>query len=100
MSSSSTTELRAEHIRYYSQNDEAAFFEWLGKIKCVTKTGGGGYTLSITVQLDLVDQDGLRYLLALFHRYHISKSQLVALVRPEFSAWFHDKEKFWNTEGR
>jgi hypothetical protein len=99
MNSSSTTELRAEHVRYYSQNDEAAFFDWLAKIKCVTKTVGSGYTLSIMVQLDLVDQDGLRDLLALFHRYHIGKSQLVALVRPEFSAWFHEKGKFWNAEG-
>jgi hypothetical protein len=70
----------------------------LGKIKCVTGTDGAGYTLSMTVQLDLVDQDALRDLLALFHRYHISKSLLVALVRPEFSAWFHDKEKYWNAE--
>lgn len=98
MSIQSTVEIRAEHIRYYSQNDEAAFYEWLEKIRCVTSTGGTGYTLCINVQLDLVDQDALRELLALFHRYHISKSQLGELVRPELKSWFHDQYKFWNSE--
>jgi hypothetical protein len=93
-----TIELRAEHVRYYSDNDEAAFFDWLGKIKCITKTGGHGYTLTMTVQPDLVGQDELRELLGLFHRYHIEKSQLGTLVPPEFSSWFHDKQKYWNAD--
>jgi hypothetical protein len=98
MNNKSTIELKAEHVKYYSQYDEDAFFGWLGKIECVTETGGKGYTLSITVRTDLVDQGAMRDLLALFHRYHIDKSQLLKLVRPEFASWFHDKEKYWNAE--
>ena len=98
MSDTSITELKAEHVIYYSDNDEVAFFEWLGKIKCVTATGGSGYVLSITVQLNLVGDGDLRDLLALFHRYNINKRQLVVLDRPEFHSWFHDKRKYWYSE--
>ena len=95
MSNTQTIELKAESVTYYSQNDETAFYDWLGKIRCVTATGGHGNISTITVQLDLVDEESLRDLLALFHRYHIDKAQLTALDRPEFSSWFHDKRKYW-----
>ena len=50
------------------------------------------------MQPDLVDKEALRELLALFYRYHIDKSRLAVLVRPEHSSWFYDKEKYWNSD--
>jgi hypothetical protein len=91
-----TIELHAESVDYYSQKDEDAFFEWLAKIRCVTKIAGSGYILSMTIQLDLVDQDGLRELLAIFHRYGISMSQLAALEQPEWAAWFRSESAYWH----
>jgi hypothetical protein len=98
MNDTSVVELRAENVIYYSQNDEAAFFEWLAKMPCVIKVDGRGHMLFVRVNPVLVDQYNLRDLLALFHRYKIDMKQLVALDRPEFSSWFHDKEKYWYAE--
>jgi len=96
MSAPPTIELHAESVFYYSRKDEDAFFEWLAKIKCVTKIGGRANILSMTIQLVLVDQDALRELLAIFHRYGISMSQLVALERPEWAAWFREPFAYWH----
>ena len=91
-------ELEATSVRFYSQRDEAAFFEWLKKLTCVERVQGRGLTLYISVDCSLVDEDGLRELLALFRRYGIDKRQLAQLDRKEFSAWLHDPKAFWYEE--
>lgn len=90
-----TVELSTENVTYFSQNDEAALFEWLGKIKCVS-----GYSpITIDVRKDLVDECDLRDILALFHRYNIDKKQLIILERSEFSRWFRgNKDAYWYKE--
>lgn len=98
MDESKTVVLEVVGLTYYSQKDEDAFFEWAQKIKSVTEIGGHGNTDTISVRLDLVDQDDVREFLALFHRYGVDKKQLVALVKPEYHDWFHDKQKYWSSD--
>lgn len=95
MTSIQLIELEATDIRFFSELDEVAFFDWLGKLSCIQKNEGRGNKLYITVNSAIVDEDDLRELLALFHRYGIAMRQLEVFNRPEFAEWFHNKEAYW-----
>lgn len=94
-SHSNTLELQVTGVRFFSQGDEEAFFEWLNKLCCIKKCVGHGLTLYISINSSLVDEKGLRELLAIFHRYEIDMSQLIQFDREEFSVWFRNVDAFW-----
>lgn len=72
---------------WFSDEDEAVFFQWLDKIKCVKKYEGHFCTLYIEVDPDLVDKNELREMIALFLRYDVDMKQLAVFDRPEFAGW-------------
>lgn len=90
MSTAEQLVLEAEPLRYYSHNDEAAFFEWLDKLPCVTSYKGRGKTLYITVNTAAVDDEAFRDLFALFRRYDLDREQLRRLAPAQFTSWFGD----------
>jgi hypothetical protein len=91
-------ELEATGVRFFSEYDESAFFDWLNKLVCVQKYEGRGKTLYITVNSEAVDEDALREFLALFRRYGVAMSQLIAFDRDEFADWFHEERAYWYSE--
>ncbi|MFC7420820.1 hypothetical protein ACFQNF_13205 [Iodobacter arcticus] len=91
-------ELKAYEITYFSQYDEEAFFEWLTKIVCVESYVGRGNILFIKVNYDVLDEDGLRDLVALFYRYNLDMHQLKLFDHERFSEWFRDPKKYWFNE--
>jgi hypothetical protein len=93
-----TVELAATDVGFFSRYDEYAFFEWLEKLKFVIGRKGRGRTLYITVAVEDVDEDGLRELLALFHRYGVALKQLSVFDREEFAQWFRYDKAFWYDE--
>jgi len=95
MSDRKVLELEATAVRFFSPNDEAAFFGWLTKLSCVRNSEGRGTTLYISVEPAGVDEDSLRELLALFHRYGVDMRQLAKLERDEFTDWFRDSKAYW-----
>lgn len=95
MSDAETIELRAVGVRFYSEHDEGAFFEWLSKLACIEKCEGHGRILSIFVKANLVDEAALRELLSLFRRYGVELRQLGCFDRPEFSDWFRNPKSYW-----
>jgi hypothetical protein len=88
-------ELKAEAVRYFSQSDEAALFEWLAKLPCISSVRGESNTLYICVIKSKVDEGALRELLALFHRYKIDMRQLRVLDKVAFASWFHNRQAYW-----
>lgn len=88
-------ELQATGVRYFSQGDEAAFFRWLKELPFVDHFEGRGLTLYIKVDSLAVDEEGLRELLALFHRYNVDLAQLVVFDRDEFVDWFRRADAYW-----
>lgn len=96
--SSSSVELQATGMRFFSQGDEAAFFGWLAKLAFVERYEGRGLTLFISVNAAAVDEDGLRELLALFRRYGVELKQLAVFDRSEFADWFRSKQAYWHKE--
>ncbi|MBJ6727586.1 hypothetical protein [Geomesophilobacter sediminis] len=92
---SETVILEAQGVVFFSQHDEAAFFEWLGKLDCVTNYEGAGIAIDISVEKDKVDEVQMRELLSLFNRYKINMNELAVLDCPEFSTWLHDEGGYW-----
>lgn len=89
-------ELKAKATRFGSALDEAAFFEWLQKLSCVSEFEGRGDTLYIRIGSSKVDEAGLRELLALFRRYRVDMKQLAVFDKPEFSHWLRDERAYWH----
>lgn len=95
MSDQAIIELEACRVLFFSPNDERAFFNWLSAISCVTTYAGRGDCICFNIDTTLVDEDALRELLALFHRYGVEMAQLYVLDRPEFAEWFRDSRAYW-----
>jgi hypothetical protein len=92
---SNLVELEAKEVVFYSDGDEAAFFEWLGKISAVDGSKGVGRVLHISVARDRVDEEALRELLALFFRFGIDMRQLSVFDSDVFATWFRSPTSYW-----
>ncbi len=88
--------LSAKRVWYFSEHDEAAFFEWLDKLPCVQRYEGKLDVLSIYVDPSKVNESSVRELLALFRRYSVEMTQLRVLDRDEFASWFRDPRAYWH----
>ena len=66
---STTVELQATGVRFFSRGDEMAFFAWLDRLPFVVRREGQGQTLLMHVNSAAVDEDGLREMLAFCKRY-------------------------------
>jgi len=95
MTNKEVVELEASRVRFFSQNDESAFFDWLKKIDCIEKYEGRGEMIYLTVSTKAMTEDYLRELLSVFRRYEISMRQLSIFDRKQFSTWFRDKRAYW-----
>jgi hypothetical protein len=88
--------LNAKRILYFSENDEAAFFEWLDKLSCVQRYEGELDVLHIHIDKTKVDEYELRELISLFRRYEVDLKQLRIFDRAEFESWFRDPCAYWH----
>lgn len=88
--------LEATGVKYGSNFDESAFFEWLDKIDAVRSFKGRLYTLYIRVDR-VADEMSLRELLALFHRYHVDLAQLRVFDTPSVGDWFRRPGTYWHS---
>lgn len=87
--------LESANVKYRSQNDEAAFFEWLDKIKCIAGYYGSGSVLYIKIFSNEVDDQSLREILAIFYRYEIDMKQLAIFKNKKNQKWFYESHKYW-----
>ena len=95
MTDNKQTVLLAKRVWYFSENDEAAFFEWLDKLPCVEKYEGRSDELKIYVNAAAADAGSVYELLALFRRYEIDMRQLRVFDREEFASWFRNRRAYW-----
>lgn len=93
----SKTILVCKKVKFYSDNDEAAFFEWINKNDAIDETSGRGDELYLHMACkDLHDHD-LRDLIALFFRYKIEMTQLSIFLNERNKAWFFENSKaYWH----
>jgi hypothetical protein len=78
-------------IRYYSQLDEASFFEWVQKIPCVTSIAGG----FVQVKSTRISESDLRDLIAIMFRYKLPMSQLQQFCSTTNAHWFKSRGAYW-----
>ena len=74
------TKLICKRVIFYSQNDEASFFEWISKIKGIKKWEGARDEIHLYLPKSTTSNKCLRDLIALFYRYNIDRRQLQQLL--------------------
>lgn len=87
-------QIRVQGPTYFSQNDETAMFEWLGRITVVREVTGERRDLIIVLKRAPTDNQ-LRDLLALFSRYRMDMTPLAALRTAKNQSWFSDPSGYW-----
>jgi hypothetical protein len=94
-----TATLEVNGLRFFSTGDEDAFFDWLGRIRCVEAVRGEGEMLHVLFKAAAVSDPDLRELIALCHRYRLDSSPLKQFLSAENAGWFRDDpHAFWHTE--
>lgn len=89
--------IRCKRVKFLSNKDEDAFFEWIKKIECIEHFEGAGDELYLDlVNKKLTDND-LLDLIALLYRYKINMKQLQAFLTKNNKSWFYDNKKaYWH----
>jgi hypothetical protein len=92
----SVPQLVCDSVEYFSQGDETAFFNWLNSIECIEKIEGFGTELELTISSQIITDENLRDLIAIFLRYKVDLKQLLIFETNENSYWFKNKSAFWH----
>lgn len=93
------TVLVCKRVIFYSQTDEDAFFEWIGKTDCIENFYGEGDRLYLELVSDDLYDHNIRDLLALFYRYSVDMKQLKRFLNKENKDWFFDNKKaYWHKQ--
>jgi hypothetical protein len=89
--------LVCKKVKFYFEKDEAAFFEWIEKIKCINHTSAAGDELYLHIKEKEIADDNLRDLIGLFCRYKIDMKQLQIFLNESNKEWFYGRPKgFWH----
>ncbi len=91
--------LLCKKVKFYSINDEDAFFGWIKRLDCIKKIDAAGDELYLDiVDRGLNDQD-LSELLGLLYRYKIDMKQLARFQTEENKPWFlNNRKAYWHTK--
>jgi hypothetical protein len=91
-------ELRCDSVRFFSPEDEAAFFNWASRIVGVSGVRGEDRSIVIELGEASPSEDTLRELLALSRRYQVPAKQLARFLSDENASWFRDPRAYWYAE--
>lgn len=81
--------LACKSIWYYSTIDEDLFFEWIKRISCIIKFDAIHDELYLYIKTNIVADDDLRELIALFYRYKVEMKQLQQFLNKNNKDWFY-----------
>jgi hypothetical protein len=88
--------LDCKRVKFYSPEDEAAFFRFAESIKAVRRIEGVRDSIVLHVA-PRISHESLRDLIALFERYRIPRMvQLAQFLSSSNRSWFADPKKFWH----
>jgi len=83
-------------VRFYHQNDERAFFEWLARIPWVASYAGEGVRGLVVRLKRRPGKDDLRQFMALCRRYGVDMRQFAKFETDDNRVWFRDPEQYWH----
>lgn len=87
--------LVCKRIKFRSQKDEEAFFEWAVKIECIDAIIREKKEVHLYIAARDIHDHDLRDLLALFFRYNIDMKQLAQFLTDDNKKWFCKKIMYW-----
>ena len=94
-----TATLQVSGPVFFSSGDEDAFFDWLGRIRCIQEVRGEGDGLQILFESVAVSDPDLRELIAVFHRYRLDPAPLKQFLSAENGGWFRDDpQAYWHSD--
>lgn len=83
--------LICKKVFFYSDLDEAMFFDWIKRIKCIAKFEGAGDELYLNLMQNELSYEDMKDLIALCYRYKIKMDQLEKFIneknRPAVEPW-------------
>lgn len=87
-------------VRFLSQGDERAFFEWINNIPSVVKYDGVLDELYLYIKSKNIKDADLRELIALFSKYQIKDAtQLQLFLNAKNKKWFFDNHiAYWHEQ--
>jgi hypothetical protein len=89
-------QIRCTAVRFFSSEDEAAFFAWAARIPGVARVFGEGRSVILVLRSQRPSEAALRELLALFHRYKVPMQELAGYENASNTGWFRDPRAFWH----
>ena len=88
-------QLVCKKVKFYALKDEDAFFEWTKRIECIKDVSAVGDELYLYVP-EVIADDDLRDILALFYRYKIDMKQLARFLNDTNRSWLYEGYKgYW-----
>jgi hypothetical protein len=91
-------QVRCHKVRFYSPEDETAFFSWAQRIPGVSRVFGEGAEIVLALRSGSPSEATLRELLALLRRYGVAMRQLGQFLSERNEHWFKDTRAFWYQE--
>ncbi|HOY70751.1 MAG TPA: hypothetical protein PL131_08795 [Methylotenera sp.] len=88
-------EIRCKKVLFYSSGDEEIFFNWAKSIPAIKDVFGESDEIILSVKSAALDDDSLRELIALLHRYKLPLHQLAKFKNEKNQDWFSNEKKFW-----
>lgn len=89
--------LICKEVFFYSDLDEAVFFEWIKKIASIQDCKGVADELHLEIKANVSD-DELREIIALFSRYDIDMTRLKQFVTDNNKSWFQNEQAYWYSD--
>jgi hypothetical protein len=86
--------LKCHNTMFYSELDEAMFFDALKRVSAINKIEGQGPDLLLSVPARLSNKT-LREVIGLFARYNVDLRQLAVFLTEKNRPWFYNPETFW-----
>ena len=94
---SAVIKLICHRIMYHSMIDEEMFFQWVRKIKSITKIVGEGYDLYLFFESANIPYLDLLEITGLFYRYKIvDMRQLQIFINESNREKYSRKQSFWH----
>lgn len=80
---------------FYSRGDERRLFFGFKEISAISSVEGIGRDLLLDIEIDVLDKESMRELLALLWRYQIPLAPLRVFAEKQKFAWLKDEQGYW-----